>query len=441
MTTEGPIDSPAGLPDPDPEGFQQALKAGWRDELEKQFSRGKGGTPASDRRNIVMILDQDPRWQRAIVLDEFGQRLWKRRAPPYQQAKTGEWEDVDDMRLRVWLAMEYRLEAKPADVQDALMWIADQHRENELAEYLEQCAARWDGRPRIEQWLTHYLGADALDDDDVQFARDTAEYYRRVGQKWLVAAVARVFEPGCRMDNMLILEGGEGLGKSTVFRTLGGKWFSDALIDPSNKDYNAIIQGKWIVEMPELESMNRADAATMRRFLTQHVDRYRTWYGTRAGDVGRRCVFAGSVNNDTYIKDESGGRRYWPVFVTQIDILALARDRDQLWGEAVRAYRDGVRWWEEAADIAIFREQQERRHAPDPFEHLVQGWVAEPEHAMLTEITTTAVMRDCLKIEPGRMTRNEEMRVGVALRRLGWGRLRKSIRGKRMYVYTRPPPG
>lgn len=425
--------------DPMDLAFREAMATNWRAEIEEIFERGKNKLPVSTPRNILQVLDHDPRWKGVIVLDAFAQRIHKRRRPPYQQGEVGEWTDDDDMRLRVWLDIEYKLKANVEDLQNAIAWVADQHQEHELQEYLERCAIQWDGRKRVEGWLGTYLGADALEDDDPEFVDRTIEYYRRVGLKWMVAAVARAFKPGCRVDNMLILEGAEGLGKSTVFRVLGGPWFADALLNPTDKEYNAIIQGKWIVEMPELEAMNKAESATMKRFLTQHVDRYRSWYGRRARDVPRGCVFAGTVNYDTYIKDDSGGRRYWPAFVTQIDLPAMERDRDQLWGEAVALFRAGAHWWEDPADQALFREQQERRHQRDPYQSVMARWLrSELGASGRAEITTAEVMQDCLKLDPGRMTRNEEMRVGHALRRLGWTRTRRMASGQREYVYCRP---
>lgn len=409
----------------------------WRSKLEADFERGKNNLPISTPRNILAILQQDPRWAGVIALDVYASRVYKRVVPPFAQSEIGEWTDEDDMRLRVWLDLEYRLKSNVEDLQNAIAWVADQNREHDLRDYLDMCAVKWDGQERVRDWLLTYLGADALDDDDPAFVDETIDYYRRVGMKWMVAAVARAYKPGCRVDNMLILEGGEGLGKSTAFRILGQKWFADALLNPADKEYNALIQGKWIVEMPELEAMNKAESATMKRFLTQHVDRFRTWYGRRAGDVPRGCVFCGTVNYDTYIKDDSGGRRYWPVFVTLIDLPRLEADRDQLWGEAVTMFRRGVRWWEEPHDQALFRAQQERRHQRDPYQSVIGRYLRSATF-LASEITTAELMTDCLEMDPGRMTRNEEMRVGQALRRLGWTRTRKRIGGEREYVYVRP---
>jgi hypothetical protein len=164
---------------------------------------------------------------------------------------------------------------------------------------------------------------------------------------------ARALTPGCRVDTMLILEGEQGLMKSTALRTLGGEWFSDARLDFSNKDTLLLLQGRWIIEMPELEGMNKADTSETKRFLTQHEDIFRPPYGQKLTKSPRRCIFAGTVNHETYLKDDSGNRRFWPVRVTSIDLDALARDRDQLWGEAVRLFRDGVPFWVKAEERSL----------------------------------------------------------------------------------------
>jgi putative DNA primase/helicase len=158
----------------------------------------------------------------------------------------------------------------------------------------------------------------------------------------MVGAVARVFQPGCRVDHMLILEGEQGLKKSTTIEILGGEWYTDARLNFADKDSLLIVQGRWIIEMAELEGMNKADTSETKKFLTQHVDLFRPPYGRKLVKYPRRCVFAGTVNLDAYLKDDSGNRRFWPVRVTAIDADALRRDVDQLWAEAVALYKAGT---------------------------------------------------------------------------------------------------
>jgi putative DNA primase/helicase len=264
--------------------------------------------------------------------------------------------------------------------------VADKNRYNELQKYLK--GLHWDGKRRLRRWLFKYLNADdALIGDELK-SRDAVRYLEKVGAKTLVAAVARAFQPGCQVDTMTILEGPQGLLKSTVWRVLGGEWFTDAYLHLQDKDAFAIIQGMWIVEWSELEALTRAEASTVKRFLTTHKDRYRTWYGRRAGDVPRTCVFVGTVNQEEYLKDIEN-RRFWPVRCGRIDIAALRRDRDQLWAEAVRWYRRGLSWWVRPRERKLFEVQQESRYIYDALEDKIVEYLKGRDRATTAMFSRT----------------------------------------------------
>ncbi len=195
-------------------------------------------------------------------------------------------------------------------------------------------AITWDGVPRIEAWACRYLGAE-----------DTA-FNRSVGGLWLISAVARIFRPGVKADHMLVLEGPQGARKSTALKILAGEdWFTDELPDLGSKDAAMHMQGVWIIEIAEIDAIGKAEVSRIKAFLTRTTDRFRPPFGCYTIDVPRQCVFAGTVNPDTYLRDETGNRQFWPVRRGTIDIDALARDRDQLWAEAVARFRTGAIWW------------------------------------------------------------------------------------------------
>jgi len=378
------------------------------------FDTDKHGNPSGSLRNVLLVLQNDAAWQGVIALDEFAARVMKRRAAPCALREVGEWQDLDDTRLRVWLAFEYRIKAQKPDIQDAVAAAADRNRYNELTQFLD--GLRWDRKPRLRRWLITYLNAD--DAFTVEEASDpgTQLYLQKVGVRTLIAAVARAYRPGCQVDTMTVLEGPQGLLKSTVWRVLGGQWFTDAYLHLQDKDAFAIIQGMWFVEWSELESLSRAEASTVKRFLTTHTDRYRTWYGKRAGNVPRSCVFVGTVNPDEYLKDIEN-RRIWPVRCGRIDIAALRRDRDQLLAEAVHWYKRGMAWWVRPRERKLFERQQERRYLYDSYEDKVTEYLKGQAQA-----TTAQILEHGLGMKPERWSLADQQRVGRVMKRLGWER-------------------
>ncbi len=450
---------PGGSETPPAPGGEPSRPRRWHDELQ----RSKDLTVKPSVHNAVLYLTHHSAWDGVLGYDTFSETVAKLKPPPFAGVgETGEWTELDDHRLLLWFSRRIG-EPSTEAIQKAVQLAAHRNEFNPLRDRLQ--ALTWDGKPRLASWLSTYLGV-GVDGLREQLAiaeraarRDeeaigtlkaeidrTQRYIELVGVKWMVAAVARVFEPGCRVDYMLILEGEQGVKKSTTIEILGGEWYTDARLNFADKDSLLIVQGRWIIEMAELEGMNKAETSETKKFLTQHVDLFRPPYGRKLVKYPRRCVFAGTVNLDAYLKDDSGNRRFWPVRVTSIDAEALRRDVDQLWAEAVHLYRSGTPWWVLSEERHLFAEQQEQRFAVDAWEDAVLDYLdgrgefaLEAGGTILKRVTVSDLLQKALKLDKSRWDKQAQLRVVGVLRRHGWVRRRDST-GSRQWYYARPDP-
>jgi predicted P-loop ATPase len=298
-----------------------------------------------------------------------------------------------------------------------------QRRFHPVRNYLDSLT--WDGKQRVDALFPLYFGAD-----------DTG-YSRRIGRMFLISAVARIYEPGCKADHLPVIEGPQGAMKSTACRILGGKWFSDSLPDVTAwKDAAQHLRGKWFNEVPEMHAMGRAETAQLKAFITRQFERYRPPYGRLEVIEPRQCVFIGTTNRDTYLRDETGGRRFWPLKATRIDVNALERDRDQLFAEAVVLYRAGEHWWpDKDFERHHIAPQQEARYEADVWEETIGSYLAKN-----ARVTVLQVAREALCIETPRIGTSEQRRISAALDRLGWRREKPNggtdWQGKRWWVRT-----
>jgi len=248
---------------------------------------------------------------------------------------------------------------------------------------------------------------------------------------FLVAMVARIYEPGCQADYMLVLEGEQGAGKSRACRTLAGEWFSDCLPDIRHKDAAQHVRGKWLIEVAELSAISKADTEALKAFISRPFERFRPPYGHKEVIEPRQCLFIGTTNRTTYLRDETGARRFWPVKVGRIDLDALQDDRGQLFAEAIETYRRNAPWWpDDLFEREHIRPQQEDRFERDPWEEAI----ADPT-APLSRVRVTDMAREVLDIEGAKVGTAEQRRIAAVLIGLGW----KPTRDWQGRAYVRTP--
>lgn len=396
-----------------------AADEGWRTLLYRTQSGGLSGHMI----NVSLILGNDECWKGVLGFDQFSSKTVKLKTPPYG-GEPGEWTDLDDMLTTEWLAQHYNLLAKSGTVLEGVSVTASKNSFHPVRRYLN--GLEWDGVPRLERWLHDVLGV------------PLSAYSSKVSKRWMIGGVARVMKPGAKVDSVMILEGLQGVGKSTALSVLGGEWFMDTPFTLGDKEAFQMIRGKWIVELGELDAFNKADSTKAKQFFSASVDTFRESYGRRTADVPRQCVFAGTTNQEEYLKDTTGNRRYWPVLCTKVDLDLLREIRDQLWAEAVFCYKAGDIWWVTKEEKDLFEEEQDARYTVDAWEYKILPWL---EDYVGETVTSDQVLGGALNLDFGHWGKPEQMRIGHIMHRLGWRRRllspsKKS--GRRQWAYCKP---
>ncbi|MEP2681237.1 MAG: VapE domain-containing protein [Sulfitobacter sp.] len=279
-----------------------------------------------------------------------------------------------------------------------------------------------DGRGLLDSWLVRYFGA------------DDSTYTRAVGRMFAIQMVARVMEPGCKADYMPVLHGAQGLGKSTTCRALAGGYFSDSMPPVRGDAIRAMdhLRGLWLVEVAEMASMREAAQEELKSFLSRQVDRFRASYGRVDEAYARQCVFIGTTNKDSFLRDETGGRRFWPIACNRpCDPEGLARDRGQLFAEALAAYRAGEQWWPEREfEREHLAPMQEAAFGADPWEEEIREYLNKIDTdfdgtGKARRETTVREIMDLMNLPAIQRTRAMEMRLaGILKDRLGWVRVK-----------------
>ncbi|MDT0635077.1 VapE domain-containing protein [Spectribacter hydrogenooxidans] len=402
---------------------------GWR----RRLNTNRDGKPTATLHNLQLILEHDDRMAGLLRLDEFANKAELTREPPFG-GNPREVSDAEVVELAAWFGAPetYAMNVGVNQMHETVSMVAARNKVHPVRSWLQAMA--WDGEPRIDAMFP-----------DIFNAKDN-EYTRKVARNFFISAVARVMRPGCKADLMLILEGAQGAGKSTAIELLAGpEWFVVQSEPPEAKDFYQILQGRWIVEIAELQSFSKAQVSRVKQAISTPVDVYRASYGRLPREYPRQCVFVGSTNEDEYLRDPTGARRFMPVRVHSVDLEALRLQREQLWAEAVHRFDQGETWWDLPASA---EEEREDRYRHDSWAEPLLAWLdGEADYERYPDTRPAdgvqqATMDDLLTwglgLDRARHGPQEQQRVGAILKRAGWERVQRRRDGRRQYVYQRP---
>lgn len=421
-----------------------AVSSDWQ----KNLTYDKAGNLQNTLRNLTLILQNDEMLKALVFNQQLDGMEIKGKVPWKHPSKY--WRDADDAQLVSYIDTHYGSFSQ-RNFQIAVTKVADDRSYHPIREYLDSLPP-WDGIPRVDTLLSDYLGAD-----------DNA-YTRAVTRKTLCAAVCRVLKPGCKFDSMLVLNGPQGIGKSTLIARLAGEWFSDSLSLNDTKDKTAAekLQGYWILEIGELAGLRKTEVETLRSFLSRQNDIYRASFGKRATPHLRQCVFFGTTNAETgYLRDTTGNRRFWPVKTPggkdkhswDLDEHEIS----QIWAEVLEYVNAGEKLYLDAKLDIYAKEEQREAMESDEREGLVREYLEKllPENwadmtlyerrnflngesefgrdthegtARRKYVSNMEIWCECFEKDRANLSISESNKIKSILVKLGWIRQEKKLR-------------
>ena len=369
--------------------------------------------PISSLTNLARIIGHDPAFFEHIGHNVFTDEVtWK------FKRLTDEMETSVNMQIQEG----YMLNMATERVREVIMVNAKQNPYHPVRDWLR--GLMWDGVPRIDTLLSTYASAD-----------DTP-LHRQISRKWMLSAIARVMEPGCKVDTMLILVGMQGAMKSSFFAALchDKEWFSDTTLDIGDKDAFMALAGVWIYEIGELSALQGREAEPVKAFLTSRTDRFRPPYGRNIVHRDRQGVFVGSTNASEFLDDPTGARRFWPVRAGAVDLESVKRDHVQLWAEAMEVYQTGKeRWWftaEEEKELATVRDEYQRG---DSWQEGITDWLGK----QMGSVTIRDVLEGALDLQLRDQTKAYVMRAAAIVAASGWKKRQEMVNGVRSWRWVR----
>lgn len=405
------------------------------DSWKLNFLTGRDG-PKGCAQNACLIFENDDRWQGVFAENLFTGTIDVMRQPPISQIEPGELSDQHVSMIHVWIEQYYNIIIQDAAMRKAMVNVAAKNRYHPVKDYLNNLP-QWDGEYRCKSWIKKALGSENA----------PKEYLSAIGEMFLIGAVRRIMNSpeATKVDNMLVFEGLQGDGKSTLIEALFFPWHGDTPLPLGDKDAYINIRGCWGYEMAEMDSFNKATVTTAKSFLSSHTDNYRPPFGTKNMKYPRQTVLIGSVNHREYLTDSSGNRRYWPVWGDKINVQWLKDNREQLWAEALLLHKEGKPHWvdnkKEPELSKLIQYEQSLREHPDAFEAKLHAWMYDPSGPLQPHYSTLELLQGCFDMDIRSVNKSHEMKLSNAMQKLGWTRERKRVDGygvSRPYLYITP---
>lgn len=376
------------------------------------------GHPIVDENNVKRILVGERHLGDNIWFDDFYNSVFIK----HEGKEPKEIKDLDIYRLQIMLQGDYGFrKVSDATIRRAIIVLADGCHRNEPRDWME--TLEWDGKPRIDQFCVSHLGA-----------KDTP-YARSASKNFWISLVARIYKPGCLMRTMLILKSKQWAGKSTAFSIIGGKWYSEALESIQSNNFLQSLHGKMIVEFADMSGMDRADVNRIKQVVSCRMDRFRAPYDRTPNDHLRQSVLVSTTNEGNFLKDDTGGSRFWPIETGVIRNDLIEADRSQLFAEAIVRYKNGEDWYkmpdEETAQV------QESYRQADIWEDKIQEFLDAQPSLYHNETSIFKIATDCLRISIDKIDKSVQMRIARNLSTIGWIKGQRFENGKCIKFWRR----
>lgn len=377
--------------------------------------------------NVIEILSKYPEWSNVFGFDAFDQKekIFKALPANHSAAKQHGPRDIEDSDytpICIWLNQMGFTQVSKDIVRDCVSILCKMNTFNPVIDYLDHVQSKYPANDDLlSNWIHEYLGSPY--DDEAQ-----KTYVTSIARLMLIQAVARARRPGCKADAVVILEGRQGLGKSTLLKELFGEsYFGDQLPPMSSKDASSYLNGKWCVELAELDYKSKAEVETIKAFVTRTEENYRPAYGRNEVRRQRTCVMIGTTNRDDYLIDDTGNRRFLPLQITKVDLESIRANKDKLWAAACHAFSNREAYWLTGETLKVASNESKKRFESDP-------WV-EAVNANLSHLEETSLMDAYLKCFPGmtidRISQADSRRMSACLHKAGWEKSGRFTTGDR----------